>query len=146
MSDLVADSCVAAKWIIPEADSAHADRVVADTAAVNGRIIVLDLALVEVANALWKRVHRGLLSATQADILYGLFVGRPLHVEPVGPRVADALKLAARYGRSVYDAAFLARTVDLGLPGVTADEPLYRAVHGDYPQIQLLRLWPPPTP
>jgi len=39
------------------------------------------------------------------------------------------------------DALFVALTQDLGLPGVTSDEPLYRAVHADFPQIVLLRDW-----
>ena len=37
-----------------------------------------------------------------------------------------------KYHRSVYDALFVALTQDLGLPGITADEPLYNAVHVDF--------------
>jgi predicted nucleic acid-binding protein len=32
MSDTVVDSSVAAKWILPEADSAQADRLIAEVA------------------------------------------------------------------------------------------------------------------
>jgi hypothetical protein len=39
------------------------------------------------------------------------------------------------------DALFVALAQDLGLRGVTADEPLYNAVHADFPQIILLRNW-----
>jgi predicted nucleic acid-binding protein len=52
-----------------------------------------------------------------------------------------ALAIAAKYHRAVYDAVFVALCQDLGLPGVTADEPLYNTVHGDFPQIILLRNW-----
>ena len=34
---------------------------------------------------------------------------------------------------------FLALAQKLNVPGVTADEPLFNAVHADFPQIQLLR-------
>lgn len=43
---------------------------------------------------------------------------------------------------AVYDALFVALTVGTNLPGVTADEPLVRAVHADHPHIALLRNWP----
>jgi hypothetical protein len=35
---------------------------------------------------------------------------------------------------------------DRPVPGLTADEPLWRAVHGDFPQIHLLRNWSPGAP
>jgi predicted nucleic acid-binding protein len=53
------------------------------------------------------------------------------------------LEIAAKSRRAVYDALFVALANDLGLAGVTADEPLYHAVHADYPQIVLLRDWQP---
>ena len=57
------------------------------------------------------------------------------------PREQKALEIAAKYGRAFYDALFVALCQDLGLPGITADEPLYHAVHADFPQIVLLRDW-----
>jgi predicted nucleic acid-binding protein len=36
---------------------------------------------------------------------------------------------------------FVALSQDLGLQAVTADEPLYNAIHADFPQIILLRNW-----
>jgi hypothetical protein len=52
---------VAAKWILPEVDSPQADRVIAEVALKGERLIVLDLALIEVANAIWKLHHRAWL-------------------------------------------------------------------------------------
>jgi predicted nucleic acid-binding protein len=46
-----------------------------------------------------------------------------------------------KYDRAVYDALFVALSRDLGVRGVTADEPLYNSVHGDFPDIVLLRDW-----
>jgi predicted nucleic acid-binding protein len=99
MTDTVVDSSVVAKWILPEADRAQADRLIDEVALIGQRLIALDLAFVEVANAIWKRHHRGLATL------------------------------------------FVALCQDLGLQGVTADEPLYNATHLDYPRIILLRNW-----
>ena len=43
---------------------------------------------------------------------------------------------------AVYDALFVALVQDLGVKGVTADEPLYNTTHADFPRIMLLREWP----
>ena len=63
----------------------------------------------------------------------------PVHVEPATRLLKPALEIAAKYDRSIYDALFVALSQDLRLTGVTADEPLYNAVHADFPQIVLLR-------
>jgi predicted nucleic acid-binding protein len=57
MSDVVVDGSVVAKWILPEADSAHAERLTTEVPAAGGRLIVLDLIVPEVGNAVWKS-HR----------------------------------------------------------------------------------------
>ena len=49
MSDVVVDSSVVAKWIITEPDSSQAQRLVSEVALKGERLIVLDLAFVEVA-------------------------------------------------------------------------------------------------
>jgi predicted nucleic acid-binding protein len=36
---------------------------------------------------------------------------------------------------------FVALAQDLGVKGVTADEPLYNMTHADFPNIVLLRNW-----
>lgn len=65
----------------------------------------------------------------------------PVHVEPASRVLESGFEIAAKYGRAVYDALFVALAENLGLQGVTADEPLYRAVSGDIPGIVLLRDW-----
>jgi hypothetical protein len=54
MSDIVVDSSVVAKWILPEPDSAQSKRLITEVAQKGERLIVLDLVFVEVANAIWK--------------------------------------------------------------------------------------------
>ena len=52
-----------------------------------------------------------------------------------------SLEISAKYHLAVCDALFVALAQELGLTGVTADEPLYLAVRADFPQIILLRNW-----
>jgi predicted nucleic acid-binding protein len=146
MTDAVVDSCVAAKWVLPEADSAQALRVVTDVVPAGARLVVLDLVFAEVGNAIWKRLHRGLISATEARRCLDELTRSPVHVESATRLLRPAFEIAARYGRSVYDALFVALAHDLNLPGVTADEPLYHAVHADFPRVVLLRDWSAPPP
>ena len=66
MSDVVVDSSVVAKWILPEADSAHALRLTTDVPAAGGRLFVLDLILPEVGNAIWKKQRQKLITLAEA--------------------------------------------------------------------------------
>ena len=42
----------------------------------------------------------------------------------------EAMRLAIKYGRSYYDALYLLLAEDLGCPLITADDRLFRALHG----------------
>lgn len=141
MSDVVVDSCVAAKWILPEADSCQAQRLITDVAMAGERLIVLDLVFPEIGNAIWKRLHRSIATLAEARVFMDKLLRSPVHIESAHRLHRPALEIAAKYGRSFYDALFVALTHDLGLPGVTSDEPLVQAVHADFPQIVLLRDW-----
>jgi predicted nucleic acid-binding protein len=88
--------------------------------------------------------RRNRLTAAEVAQHYGLILNRPVEAAAARPLVPQAIDIATRHGVPIYDALFVALTADRGLPGVTADESLYRAVHADHPQIQLLRLWQPP--
>ena len=141
MSDIVVDSSVIAKWILPEPDSVQAQRLVSEVALKGGRLIALDLAFAEVTNAIWKRYHRGLATLDEARQFLDDLLQIPVHVEGTIRLLKPALEVAAKYDRAIYDALFVALCEDLALPGVTADEPMYGAVHTDFPGIILLRNW-----
>lgn len=142
MSDVVIDSSVVAKWILPEPDSAHAVRLRTEVPAVGGRLIVLDLILPEVGNAIWKSHRQKLITLAEARKGLSVLKSIPLHLEPAARLLDEAFEIAVKYDRAVYDALFVALVQDLGVRGVTADEPLYNTTHADYPQIVLLRNWP----
>ena len=139
MSDLVVDSCVVVKWVLPEPDRDKALQLFAQASASGDRLYVVDIALAEVANAIWKRQHRGMTSAADAQKFLLALQDFPLNQESSAPLIAQAYYIAVKYDRSLYDALFVALTQTLGLQGVTADEPLFNAVHRDFPQIALLR-------
>jgi predicted nucleic acid-binding protein len=141
MSDVVVDSSVVAKWFVPEPDSAQASRVMTDTAAVGGRLIVLDLAFIEVANVIWKKHRQKAITLDEARGSLADLMHAPVHPEPAAPLLAQALEVAVKYDRAVYDALFVALTQAFAVRAVTADEPLYNTTHADFPQIVLLRDW-----
>lgn len=105
------------------------------------RLLVLDLALTEAANAIWKRHHQRIIAVEEARQLLGRLLRIPVHVQPSTHLLGSALEIAAKYDRAIYDSLFVALAHELRLPGITADEPLWRAVHADFPNIVLLRDW-----
>lgn len=139
MSDLVVDSSVVAKWILPEADSAKAHQLIVQTSASGERLIVLDLVFPEVANAIWKRHRQQLINLSESRELLEALVRSPVAVEPAVSLLAFAFEIAAKYDRAIYDSLFVALAQQQGLPGITADEPLFNAIHVDFPRIVLLR-------
>ncbi|HMC09856.1 MAG TPA: type II toxin-antitoxin system VapC family toxin, partial [Pirellulaceae bacterium] len=137
---IVVDSSVIAKWVLPEDDDEIAERLL-DTAELRTALIALDLALVEVANAIWRRHRRRLLTEVEAnESLQDLFK-ISLHIEPAARLIESGLHIAIKYDRAIYDALFVALVAKTGVAGLTADEPLYNAVRADYPSIMLLRDW-----
>ncbi len=102
MSDVVVDSCVAAKWILPEADSGQAQRLITEVAMAGERLIVLDLAFPEIGNAIWKRLHRSIATLAEARVFMDKLLRSPVHIEPAIRLHRPALEIAAKYGRSFY--------------------------------------------
>jgi predicted nucleic acid-binding protein len=141
MSDTVVDSSVVAKWILPEPDSEQALRLVAEITLRDEWLVALDLSFPEVANAIWKRHCRGLATEMETRQFLDALLHCPIQIEPAIRLIPAAFDIAREYKRPVYDALFVALAQDMKLEGVTADEPLYKAVHDDLPFIILLRNW-----
>jgi len=143
VSDVVVDSSVVAKWVLPEADSAQAEHLLLETTSQGGALLILYLALVEAANAIWKRCHQGLIVLDEARRLLDCLLRIPVRIEPARDLLPSALHIAVTHDRAVYDALFVALAEKLGLQGVTADEPLYTSVRTAFPKVALLRDWRP---
>jgi predicted nucleic acid-binding protein len=141
MNDWTVDSNVVAKWVLAEPDSPQALQVVTDTAAAGGRLHALDLAFVEATNVIWTRYHRRLLTLPEARQAQTLLHQAQVETAPCLPLLSQAFDIALQFDIAVYDALFVALTRHLAIRGVTADEPLVRAVGSAYPEIKLLRNW-----
>lgn len=137
--DTVVDSSVVAKWVLPEADSPLAQQLLSDAATTGARLFILDLALAEVANAVWKRSRQHLITTEEAKRACEVLLRMQVEIVPASRVLPAALQIAIRYDRAVYDALFVALAEELQVRGVTADEPLFNVVHTDFPRILLLR-------
>jgi predicted nucleic acid-binding protein len=105
-------------------------------------LIALDLIFVEVVNVIWKKHRQKLFTFVEAKDSVADLMQVSIHAEPAARLLNQAFEIAVKYDRAVYDALFIALAADLAVPGVTADVPLYNAMHADFPQIILLRDWP----
>src|SRR5437764_45890 len=115
MSDLVVDSSVVAKWILPEADSNKAQDLLTKSGAKSDRLIVLDLAFPEAASAIWKRHRQRLITFGEAEAFLDSLIHCPVQVEAAARLLKPALQIAIRYERSIYDSLFVALAQELSL-------------------------------
>jgi len=114
---IVVDASVALQWIAPEADG----QVEAESVLVERDLHAPDLLLIEVANALRKKLALGEVNEDQA--FAGLRrIGEVLTVAPVtGELSYRALELALEIGHPVYDCVYLALAESLDATIATRD-------------------------
>jgi predicted nucleic acid-binding protein len=121
---VVVDASVAAKWLLPEADTAVAMRLLNS----NFRLHAPDFVALEVASVVWKRVRRGDNSRPEGETMLSLLSSVPLIRHPSSDLVDAAFDIAMTYGRSVYDSVYVALAVREEAQVVTADRRLYNAL------------------
>jgi predicted nucleic acid-binding protein len=126
LTAVVVDSSVAVKWFVPEALSDVAARLLEPTYDLTAP----DLLVPEFGNVLWKKLRRNQLLRDEAlEIVAGL--GEvPLTIVASAELVAPAIEIAAAYGRTVYEALYVALAVARDCVLVTADERLVAALAG----------------
>lgn len=138
-SDILFDSCVLAKIVISEPDSALAETLVQSLLSQGLTIRVLDLALIEVGNVIWKTWRRKLIDTIEAEEAIKNLMVTQAKVEPALPFLARSLQLAMKYQIAVYDALFVAAVDQWDCRGVTSDATLVQRVQKDFPGIELLK-------
>ena len=139
MSVVVVDASVVIKWYLPE-DHGEAARRLLDSP---DEFIAPDHLFAETTNAVWKAVRRKALSAEDGfEIVERLDDEVEITLVSCRDLAADAYEIAIAYGRSVYDAMYVALAVDRNTRLITADDRLYNAlakVPKLAPHIQSLR-------
>jgi predicted nucleic acid-binding protein len=120
----VVDASVGLKWFLPEELTSNAERLLAE----KQELLVPDLFFVEIGNALWKRVQRGLMPPEEAQRIAETVPRFPLNSHPSRDLAEAALAIAINTGRTVYDSLYVALAVREEAPLVTADERLYNAI------------------
>jgi predicted nucleic acid-binding protein len=126
---LVVDASVAVKWVLPEAGSELARRILEDCAAGRLDLVAPDLFIGEVANVLWKRcrLRRELLDDEARAGLDALLAVAPELVS-CESLAAPALELALAFHRPIDDCLYVALALRDGCPLVTADARLAAAL------------------
>ena len=124
---MIVDASVILRAYFPDEAQTQAQAVIREHVA--GRITLLAPALLryELSNAVWQAERRERITRSQADEILQSITG--LDIEIVPQDWGAGLSLARQYNLSVYDAAYLALAQEHGLPLITGDLRLYRAVH-----------------
>ena len=141
---VVVDTSVAVKWFFDEPHSAQALKLLETFKEGTLRPLAPDLIYPEFANAVWKRVALDRLSPEDGAAIIATFLALPFEISSSFPLLLPAYRLAMEHRRSVYDALFLALSLETGADIITADQVLYRAVHTHLPHIWWLGDWPRP--
>lgn len=130
---IIIDSCIIAAIFLPEQITGKAIDAAADHSC-----ITVDLAYTEVANAAWKRVlHAGndpVLIKTYLDNAIA-FIRETCEVIPSEDLITPAWDIACRHKITIYDALFVAASIQSNASLVTADTRLAVAVSKTCPVI-----------
>jgi predicted nucleic acid-binding protein len=126
VTTVVVDASVAAKWLIDEEGSEAALRLRAQ----EYDLVCPDLLFLEVGNVVWRKVRASEVEESDGRAMLATILEAPVHVEPAAALLPAAWEIAVRHDRSVYDGVYLALAVALGVPLVTADRRLARALRG----------------
>lgn len=120
MIERVIDSSTLAKFLLRESGWERVKGIL------TGKPYTLDLAVKEVANAIWRRVTlMGDVSLEKAPVILGdlLELKRvALRVEPQDPYLGQALRIAIENRVTVYDSLFIAQAIAKKAALTTSDE------------------------
>ena len=123
MKAAVIDASVAAKWVIAEE---HSNR--AATLLDCEQLHAPDHWLAETVNAVWARVFRGELDADDAAERAQVLTRAPIIGATLPGLMPRAFEIATARSVTIYDSLYVALAEKLGLPLVTADRKLVRAM------------------
>jgi len=123
---VIVDASVILQAFFPDETQAEAQSLIREHVSGHVRLVAPTLLLYEVTNVVVQAVRRERVNAKEGETILVAFEGLGIEMEPMAWR--RVLALAQRFGRSAYDAAYLALAEARGEPLVTGDRRLYRAV------------------
>ena len=139
MTSLIVDASVVAKRLVLEPDTDKAKVLFANWDRGALEILAPAILPAEIANMLWKRARRALLSAVVAEELFREFKAFHVPLWTIEDLMELALALAIRNGHSAYDGLYAALAIKTGWDLVTADGHLYNMLRQSIPNIRLIR-------
>jgi predicted nucleic acid-binding protein len=122
----VLDASVVLKWFVKEADSDQALKLREEFYAGGREIVVPDLLLFEIANAL--RFNPSFSSREISDSLDTLLGMGIEIITPTLSLLSKTVELAREFDLTCYDATYIALAEELGFEFLTADEKLFRKI------------------
>jgi len=137
----VVDSNVVAKFLVAEAQSDKAEAFLGRWTQALLDVLAPEILPAEVASMLWKRVRRGWIPADKATWLYEKCARLRIPLVPIEDLAEPALRLALRYGHSVYHGLYVALAEKSGWTLITADEKLRNVLVPKFSQVRLLAEW-----
>lgn len=129
-ADLVLDASVALAALLLEPLHRQALSVIERATAEGSRCVCPDSLDVECAAGITRAVRRGRIRRESGEQAWLQLVALPLERHPCRVLGMDALRIAADCGISAYDAMYVALSSAEGLPLMTADARLVRALAG----------------
>jgi predicted nucleic acid-binding protein len=136
VSSVVVDASVAVKWCLPSVREelvAEAEELLASSRREEIQLLVPDLFWVEVANALWKAVRRNEISQANAALAISFLRDLDIATLPSMDILPQALDLAIRHDRTVYDSLYVVLVLQTKSEMITADERLANALAARFP-------------
>ncbi len=141
----VIDAGVAVKWFIPEEDSAVAHQLLTRYLQGLDTPIAPDLLISECGNVFWRRSRQGDITPEEATESMADLLALNIPLVPASSLAQSTLQLALQHQRTFYDSLYLALAQERDCPLITADERFFNAVSSQFPNLQLLWNWQPPT-
>lgn len=122
----VLDASVVLKWFVNEADSGKALKLREEFHAGEREIVVPDLLLFEIANALRYNPSFSTKEIQEVlDTLFGIGIGI---ITPTFALLSKTVEFAEEFDLTCYDATYLALAEELAFEFITADERFYRKI------------------
>lgn len=128
---LVVDASVCLKWYLhDETLDSQAGQVLRDY--IEGHLVLVapSLLILEFINGLWVAARRGRIAIERVDEAVDEILGVRFDLRDVTDLSPKIVNLCRRFGRSAYDASYLALAEREGIQLLTGDRRLYNAVRG----------------